>query len=164
MAPSIEKFVYRDQLHVDSSGPALPLADQVRAAQQVRPDLTVTAVRPATDPGETTRVMFSDPTLGPSERLGVFIDPVDGESLGESTVYGSSGSLPVRTWISNLHRSLHLGDPGRVYSAFAASWLWIIAPAGVFPWSSQYRRAKARRPDEARLLTVNRSAEGRNAP
>lgn len=131
VAPSIEQFVYRDHLHVDSNGPALPLSDQVRIAQRVRPDLTVTAVRPATEPGETTRVMFSDPTLGPSERLGVFVDPVKGESLGELTVYGSSGALPVRTWISNLHRSLHLGDPGRIYSELAASWLWIITLAGV---------------------------------
>ena len=161
VAPSIEQLVYRDHLHVDSTGSTLPLSDQVRVAQQVRPDLTVTAVRPATEPGETTRVMFSDPTLGASERLGVFVDPVKGESLGQLTVYGSSGALPVRTWISNLHRSLHLGDPGRIYSELAASWLWIIALAGVVLWVSRYRRTRLRRPAEARLLTVDRNARGR---
>lgn len=161
LAPSIEQLVYRDHLHVDATGPALPLSDQVRIAQRVRPDLTVTAVRPAAEPGETTRVMFSDLTLGPSERRGVFVDPVKGESLGELTVYGSSGSLPVRTWISNLHRSLHLGDPGRIYSELAASWLGVIALAGVVLWVSRYRRTKIRRPAEARLLTVDRSGRGR---
>lgn len=161
VAPSIEQLVYRDHLHADSSGPALAVSDQVGVAQQVRPDLTVSAVRPATEPGETTRVLFSDPTLGPSERLGVFVDPVKGESVGELNVYGSSGSLPVRTWISNLHRSLHLGDPGRIYSELAASWLWIIALAGIFLWVSRYRRTKIRRPAEARLLTVDRNSQGR---
>lgn len=161
VAPSIEQLVYRHYLHVDSTGPALPVSDQIRVAQKVRPDLDVTAVRPATVPGETTRVMFGDPMLGPSERLGVFVDPVTGESLGQLTVYGSSGSLPVRTWISNLHRSLHLGDPGRAYSELAASWLWIVALGGVILWVGRYRRTRRRRRAEARLLTVDRSARGR---
>lgn len=161
VAPSIEQLVYRDYLHVDSTGPALPVSDQIRVAQEVRPDLAVTAVRPAAAPGETTRVMFGDPTLGPSERLGVFVDPVTGHSLGQLTVYGSSGSLPVRTWISNLHRNLHLGEPGRLYSELAASWLWIIALGGVILWVGRYRRTRRRRTAEARLLTVDRSARGR---
>ena len=161
VAPSIEQLVYRHYLHVDSTGSALPVSDQIRVAQEVRPDLDVTAVRPATAPGDTTRVMFGDPTLGPSERLGVFVDPVTGQSLGQLTVYGSSGSLPVRTWISNLHRNLHLGEPGRLYSELAASWLWIIALGGVILWVGRYRRTRRQRPAEARLLTVDRSARGR---
>lgn len=161
IAPTIEQFVYRDQLQSHSSGDILPVAEQVRAAQAQRPDLTVTAVRPATGPGETTRVMFDDPSLGESERHAVFIDPVTASSRGELTVYGSSGALPVRTWIDQLHRSLHLGEPGRLYSELAASWLWLIALAGVFLWWGRYRRA-SRRPDaDARLLTLDRSSRGR---
>ncbi len=47
VAPSIESRMYRDQLHTANRGPALPLADQVRAAQDARPDLVVSVVRPA---------------------------------------------------------------------------------------------------------------------
>ncbi|PQP41023.1 PepSY domain-containing protein [Mycolicibacterium austroafricanum] len=161
IAPTVEQWVYRDYLHVESSGAALPLAEQVLAAQQVQPELTVAAVRPAVDPGETTRVLFTDPSLGPSERHAVFIDPTSAESLGELTVYGNSGALPLRTWIDQLHRSLHLGDPGRVYSELAASWLWIIALGGVYLWVSRYRRMRAQGSTQTRLLTADRTATGR---
>ncbi|OMC29575.1 peptidase [Mycobacterium sp. GA-1841] len=161
VAPSIEQFVYRDHLRTATSGDLLPVSVQVRSAQAERPDLPVTAVRPATGAGETTRVMFDDPALGESERHAVFIDPVTGASHGELTVYGSSGALPLRTWIDQLHRSLHLGEPGRWYSELAASWLWLIALAGVFLWWGRYRRMRRRGDTEARLLMPDRSRSGR---
>ncbi|OBG87483.1 peptidase [Mycobacterium sp. E802] len=162
IAPTIEQFVYRDQLQTHSSGDMLPVAEQVRAAQTQRPGLAVTAVRPALGPGQTTRVMFDDPSLGESERHAVFVDPVTAASHGELTVYGSSGALPLRTWIDQLHRSLHLGEPGRMYSELAASWLWLIALAGVVLWWGRYRRASRRGDNEPRLLTLDRSVRGRS--
>ncbi|MFC9786657.1 PepSY-associated TM helix domain-containing protein [Rhodococcus sp. NPDC127528] len=161
LAPSLEQVVYRDYLHVDSTGPAVPVADQIRAAQQVRPDLTVSAVRPATEPGDTTRVLFTDPGLGESERRAVFVDPATASPVGELTVYGSSSALPLRTWISQLHRHLHLGEPGRIYSELAASWMWVIALGGVYLWWDRYRKARQRNGSDARLLTVDRSSSGR---
>ncbi|MEV0674549.1 PepSY domain-containing protein [Mycobacterium sp. NPDC050441] len=161
IAPTIEQFAYRDHLRTHSSGDMLPVAEQIRAAQAERPDLPVTAVRPATGPGETTRVMFDDPALGESERHAVFIDPVTAASHGDLTVYGSSGALPLRTWIDQLHRSLHLGEPGRLYSELAASWLWLIALAGVFLWWGRYRRMSRQGDPKARLLTPERSEPGR---
>ncbi len=84
--PTIEQFVYRDQLRTTSSGDMLPVSEQVRAAQTVRPDLPVTCRGTSGDrPGETTRVMFDDPSLGESERHAVFIDPVTAASRGELT-------------------------------------------------------------------------------
>ncbi|QSE92009.1 PepSY domain-containing protein [Rhodococcus pseudokoreensis] len=162
LAPSVEQLVYRDLLHVDSTGPAVPMADQVRAAQQTQPDLTVAAVRPAASEGETTRVLFTDPSLGESERRAVFIDPATARSVGESVAYGSSSALPMRTWISQLHRHLHLGEPGRIYSELAASWLWVIALGGVYLWVQRYRTTRrARGADAARLFTLDRSSRGR---
>ncbi|KUI26504.1 peptidase [Mycobacterium sp. IS-1496] len=154
IAPSIEQFVYRDYLHVAATGDWRPVTEQIRAAQAVRPDLTVTAVRPAAEAGETTRVLFDDPALGESERRAVFVDPATAQPLGDLAVYGSSGALPVRTWIDQLHRSLHLGEPGRVYSELAASWLWVITLAGVCLWWARSRRGR-------RLLTVDPAARGR---
>lgn len=163
IAPTLEQFVYRDYLHVESTGPAAPVSEQIAAAQAERPDLTVSAVRPSAEQGQTTRVLFTDPTLGESERLAVFVDPVSAQPVGELVVYGSSSALPVRTWISQLHRHLHLGEPGRIYSELAASWLWVIALGGVYLWVRRYRTAKARNGSVApRLWTVKRGGRGRN--
>ncbi|GGL09423.1 PepSY-associated TM helix domain-containing protein [Nocardia jinanensis] len=152
VSPSIESFVNRDLLYVDSRGPERPLSEQVTAGTAVRPDLTLVAVAPAPAPGETTRVLFSDPALGESERHAVFVDPVTAQPVGESVVYGSSGALPFRAWVSQVHRHLHLGEPGRLYSELAASWLWLIALAGLALW---IRRVRARRQrDSVRWLFV----------
>lgn len=161
LAPTAEQWVYRDLVHTDSSGPTAPLTEQIREAQRVEPDLDVAAVRPAVESGQTTRVMFTDPSLGPSERMAVFIDPVTAASQGQEVVYGSSGSLPMRTWISQLHRNLHLGEPGRIYSELAASWLWVIALGGLALWVIRYRTLK-RTTGSAALLMVDRNTKGRS--
>ncbi|AWO86678.1 MULTISPECIES: PepSY-associated TM helix domain-containing protein [Gordonia] len=160
IAPTLEQVVYRDQLHTESTGDARPVSEQVDAAVRLRPDLTLSAVRPSTEPGDTTRVLFDDPALGASKRLAVFIDPVTLESTGELVSYGSSASLPLRTWLSELHRNLHLGEPGRIYSELAASWLWVIALGGLALWLTAFRARRQRR--LAELVTVDRSATGRN--
>ncbi|WP_280235117.1 PepSY-associated TM helix domain-containing protein [Nocardia cyriacigeorgica] len=160
IAPTLESIVSSDLLHVDSSGPARPVSQQVDAAVAHRPDLALVAVAPAPEPGDTTRVIFSDPTLGESERRAVFVDPATATPVGESVVYGSSGALPMRTWIDRLHRDLHLGEPGRLYSELAASWLWVIGAAGLLLW---VRRVRARRERNSAgwLLLPDRSGSGR---
>ncbi|MFE1595667.1 PepSY-associated TM helix domain-containing protein [Nocardia sp. NPDC058705] len=145
IAPTIEGFVSRDLLQVNTAGPEQALSAQVGAAVATRPDLTLVAVAPAPSDGETTRVLFNDPTLGDSERLSVFVDPHTAQPVGESVVYGSGGALPLRTWLSELHRSLHLGEPGRLYSELAASWLWVIALFGLVLWVHRVRKRKSRR-------------------
>lgn len=163
IAPTLEQFVYRDYLHVESTGPAAPISEQIAAAQAACPDLAVSAVRPSAAEGRTTRVLFTDPTLGESERRSVFVDPVTARPVGELVAYGSSSALPLRTWISQLHRHLHLGEPGRVYSELAASWLWVIALGGIYLWVRRFRTARARTGAAApRLWTVKRGARGRN--
>ena len=158
IAPSLEQAVYSGQLRTSSSGDARPVAEQIDAAVRVRPDLTLSAVRPAATPGDTTRVLFDDPTLGESERLAVFIDPVTLESKGELVSYGSSAALPLRAWLSGLHRNLHLGEPGRIYSELAASWLWVVALGGLALWISQARRRRS----AEHFATFERAASGRN--
>ncbi|MQY22831.1 PepSY-associated TM helix domain-containing protein [Nocardia macrotermitis] len=153
VAPSIESVVNHGLLHVDSRGAARPLADQVAAAVAVAPKLALVAVDPAQHGGDTTRVLFADPALGESEQRAVFVDPVTAKSVGVSVVYGSAGALPVRTWIDQLHRNLHLGEPGRWYSETAASWMWVVALAGLVVW---LRRAGVRR-----LVWPDRSRKGR---
>lgn len=142
-APSLENIVYRDVISASSLGPAQPLAAQVEAAQAVHPDLQLSAVQSFEDPTKTTRVLFNDPALESSSyRQAVFVDPGSLEVTGDLVQYGSSRALPLRTWISEGHRHLWLGEPGRIYSEVAASWLGILALAGAWLWWVRRRSGK----------------------
>ncbi|ELQ6226508.1 PepSY-associated TM helix domain-containing protein [Cronobacter turicensis] len=133
--PQLENWLYRDALSGATSGSPQPLAQQIAVAEQkTGGELRLSAVRPALTPGETTRVMFADPSLGESESRAIFIDPVTLAVKGDLTVYGTSGILPLRQWIDYAHRSLLLGNVGRVYSELAASWMWVSALGGIALW------------------------------
>ncbi|MCP2252645.1 putative iron-regulated membrane protein [Prauserella aidingensis] len=142
LTPPLESWLYHDELTATSPHDPLPLADQVRAAQDAVPGARVEAVRPAPEPGATTRVLFAAPELGSSESRTVFVDPGNAAITGELTTYGTSGVLPLRMTLDQLHRNLLLGEPGRIYSELAASWLWVIALAGLALWTA--RRTKRR--------------------
>lgn len=146
LTPQIEKHLYAHALHTETQGPALSLEAQVRLAQEAAGSgPTVAAVRPAPNQGDTTRVMFNVPGLGESEHRALFVDPVSGEIRGDMKVYGTSGILPLRTWIDQFHRSLLLGDVGRIYSELAASWLWVAAAGGIVLWAVRRKRARTLR-------------------
>ncbi|MEU5161503.1 PepSY domain-containing protein [Streptomyces sp. NPDC020875] len=153
-----EKIVYRDELTVPAGQRyegSLPLADQIAAARNVRPDGTVVAVRPATGERDTTRVLMDAPGVPEGSTLAVFVDPHTGKVRGELPSYGSSGALPLRTWLDELHRDLRLGEFGRNYSELAASWLWVVALGGLALWIG--RRRSSRRD----LLRPEPGAKGR---
>ncbi|AKZ59696.1 putative integral membrane protein [Streptomyces ambofaciens ATCC 23877] len=138
-----EKLLYAHELTVPDAGERkLPVSEQVAAARQAHPDGTVSAVRPSPDADATTRVLLSGVEgVDPNHTLAVFVDPYTAKVRGALEQYGSSGALPLRTWIDEFHRDLHLGEPGRLYSEFAASWLWVIAGGGLVLWFSR-RRAR----------------------
>ncbi|MBB1200550.1 PepSY domain-containing protein [Enterobacteriaceae bacterium 89] len=154
--PQLENLLYRDALTAQIQGEPHPLAEQIAVAEQASGGhLALYAVRPSLTAGETTRVMFSDPNLGESENRALFIDPNTLAVKGDMTVYGTSGILPLRQWIDYAHRSLLLGDVGRLYSELAASWMWFAACGGIVLWF--YTRPKRRiknRVQSARRLHV----------
>ncbi|MEV6278465.1 PepSY-associated TM helix domain-containing protein [Nocardia sp. NPDC051832] len=160
ISPTLENFTSKDLLQVEPQGAPKPLAEQVSAAVKTQPNLALVAVAPAPGAQDTTRVIFNDPSLGESERRAVFVNPYTAQPVGDSVVYGSSGALELRTWIDQLHRSLHLGETGRLYAELAASWLWIIALAGLVLW---VRRVRGRRQRNSAkwLLTPDRAKPGR---
>ncbi|OAH51921.1 peptidase [Microbacterium oleivorans] len=161
IAPTIEQAVYARQLHAPATDTQLTLGEQVDLAEaHVGDAARLSAVRPAPEPGDTTRVMFAQDGLGASESRAVFIDPGTGEIRGDETVYGTSGSLPLRTAISTFHRNLGLGEPGRLYSELAASWLGIVVVAGVILWVIRIRRARTKKDfvRPSRVLTGYRRA------
>ncbi|MCM2391056.1 PepSY-associated TM helix domain-containing protein [Streptomyces albipurpureus] len=150
-----EKIIYSHELEVPVGDRALPLAQQVKAAQEARPDGTVTAVWPSSEDGATTRVLMSSPKVDENKSLAVFVDPYTAEIRGALPSYGGSGALPVRAWTDELHRDLHLGDLGRYYSELAASWLWVVALGGLVLWLGRRRRNKRA------LVLPERGAKGR---
>jgi uncharacterized iron-regulated membrane protein len=152
LSPQLERVLYAEALTGTATEAPLSLDAQVAAAQAATGlEAAPAAVRPAED-GGTTRVMFTDPALGASEHRAVFVDPGAGDVVGDLTVYGSSGSLPLRTTIAQFHRSLGLGEPGRIYSELAASWLGVIALSGLGLWGVRWRRTRPGR--RARGLLV----------
>ncbi|GAA1753513.1 PepSY-associated TM helix domain-containing protein [Kocuria aegyptia] len=152
LSPQLERVVYAEALTGTVTAQPLSLDAQVAAAQAAAGlETAPAAVRPAPE-GGTTRVMFTDPALGASEHRGVFVDPGTGAVVGDLTVYGSSGSLPLRSTISEIHRSLGLGEPGRIYSELAASWLGVIALTGLGLWAVRWRRARTGRRARGLLL------------
>lgn len=139
LAPTAEQIVYRHLLHTDSAGPPQTITAQLASVRDSHPGAVVTGVEPAAGGLETTRIYLADDTVGEYERRTVFVDPQTTEVLGDSVTYGSAGALPLRTWIDGLHRNLHLGEPGRVYSETAASWLWVVALGGLALWINRFR-------------------------
>ncbi|MGE0778128.1 PepSY-associated TM helix domain-containing protein [Mycolicibacterium sp.] len=158
LAPTLERLVYDDILFVPERGQPLPLAAQVSAAQTVFPHLAVSGLRPPNSPTESTRIYVADPTLDEELSRAVFVDPYTGRVLGDEPTW--FGALPVSTWLDGLHRHLHLGEPGRLYSEIAASWLWVVALGGLYLWLGKAVRDR-RRGRTGRVLTVDRSAKGR---
>jgi uncharacterized iron-regulated membrane protein len=93
LTPTLEQAVYAHELHAPASDTQLSLADQITIAEEhIDDEATLSAVRPAPEPGDTTRIMFAQEGLGASESRAVFVDPGTGEIRGDLTVYGTSGA------------------------------------------------------------------------
>ncbi len=157
MTPQLENALYAHQLFTDSQGPERSLADQVRVAESfIGPQAKITALRPAPAAGETTRVMFTTPDGG-SATTAVFVDPQTLEVRGMLNVYGTSGVLPLRTWLDYLHQNLLLGDVGRNYSELAASWLWVASLGGLLLWATSRAPGRIKKGRRSRGQSLLRS-------
>ncbi|MFC7342299.1 PepSY-associated TM helix domain-containing protein [Saccharopolyspora griseoalba] len=137
--PQLEQLVYDRELHVPASSAHQPLAAQVDVAERALPGAELKAVRPGPTATDTTQVIFHAPDLPSSYYRTAFVDPHTGELRGVLQTYGSGQALPLRTWFDQLHRNLHLGEPGRLYSELAASWLWVVVLGGVALWLGRRR-------------------------
>ncbi|WP_405828720.1 PepSY-associated TM helix domain-containing protein [Streptomyces sp. NBC_01176] len=150
-----EKIVYAHELTAPVGDRALPLSEQVAAARKAHPQGTVSAVRPSPAADATTRVLLSGvPGVDPDHTLAVFVDPYTAQVRGALEQYGSTGGLPLRTWIDGLHANLLLGQTGRLYSELAASWLWVISGGGLVLWFGRRRARRKVRGTSGRRRTL----------
>ena len=82
LAPTLEKFAYRDVMTVEEVNNPVSLEDQISAAQKEHPDMPVSQVWPAESATDSTRVLVADPGIDESLQRTVFINPADGEVIG----------------------------------------------------------------------------------
>ncbi|MEU3049748.1 PepSY domain-containing protein [Streptomyces sp. NPDC006984] len=154
--PQLDQALYGDRLRVEEVGErVLPLSEQVAAARAAHPEGTLASVVTPAGPEDTTRVVLSVPELGEKERT-VFVDPYTAEVKGELTTW--FGSTPATTWLDDLHRNLHLGEFGRLYSEVAASWLWVVVAGGLLLWIGRSRGQRA--PSARGVLLPDLKARG----
>jgi uncharacterized iron-regulated membrane protein len=151
-APQLERAVYADELTVpDPGGATRPLAEQIAAARAAHPEGDVTTVRPGSG-RDTTQIDFTAPGLDEEHQHTVYVNPYSGAVTGQLTTWWAT--TPVKTWLDDLHRNLHLGVTGRYYSEFAASWLGVITLGGLILW---WRRQRGNR-TARKLLAPDLSA------
>ncbi|MGW6907707.1 PepSY-associated TM helix domain-containing protein [Streptomyces sp. NPDC054940] len=150
-----EKLMYAHEMTVPVGDEKLPISQQVAAARKAHPEGTVSAIRPSPEADASTRVMLSGVKgIDDTHTLAVFVDPYTAEVRGALEQYGSTGALPLRTWIDEFHRDLHLGENGRLYSELAASWLWVIAAGGLVLWFTRRRALRKVRGTSGRRRTL----------
>ncbi|MEV6395485.1 PepSY domain-containing protein [Streptomyces sp. NPDC051907] len=137
--PQLDQLVYGDQLRVERVGEKpKPLAEQIAAVRKAHPEGSLSSVVPPVEPDHTTKVVLSVPELADQDKQRtVYVDPYTAELRGELTTWW--GSTPLTTWLDDLHRNLHLGETGRLYSELAASWLWVLVLGGLVMWFGRRR-------------------------
>ncbi|MCT7354193.1 PepSY domain-containing protein [Streptomyces sp. 15-116A] len=137
--PQLDRLVYSEQLRVEKVGDtAKPLTEQIAAARKAHPEGSIATVIPPEAPDHTTKVVLSVPELAEEDKQRtVYVDPYTGEVRGALTTW--FGSTPLATWLDDLHRHLHLGETGRLYSELAASWLWVLVLGGLLLWFGRRR-------------------------
>ncbi len=141
-SPQLADLLYRDQLLAsDSSAPARPLDEQVAAAVASLPDGTLSVVTVPSDPTRTTSVVFDVEGLAPDVQRTVYVDPSTAQVRGALDTW--FGYPPLQSTLDGLHRHLLLGEPGRLYSEMAASWLPVLVIGGLALWIGRRRRRRS---------------------
>jgi uncharacterized iron-regulated membrane protein len=137
-SPQLSDLTYAHQLLApDPGAPARPLDEQVAAAVAVEPDGVLSSVVVHADPGRTTAVVFDVDGLGEDIQRTVYVDPATAQPRGALDTW--FGYPPLQTTLDNLHRHLLLGEPGRIYSELAASWLPVLVVGGLALWIGRRR-------------------------
>lgn len=159
--PQINNLLYSQEFFVDhDGGPVQSLAAQVRTVLAAYPQDTLSSVIPAASPDRTTQVVLSEPGLGGSgfsaQARTVYVDPYTNTITGD--LITTSGRPPAQQWLRDFHGNLALGDVGRLYSEFVASWLPFVVIGGLILWIGVRRR---RRRVRALLLPLGGEPAGR---
>jgi uncharacterized iron-regulated membrane protein len=156
-SPQLSDLVHGEQLLApDPGAPARPLDEQVAAAVAALPGGALSGVAVPGDPTRTTAVTFDVDGLADDVQRTVYVDPASSRVLGALDTW--FGHPPLQATLDGLHRHLLLGEPGRVYSEMAASWLPVLVVGGLALWIG---RRRARRRDLVLAPVAARPGRGR---
>ena len=137
-SPQLNDLVYAQELFAsDPAAPGRSLDAQVAAAVAAAPGGTLHSVVVPADPARTTSVVFDVPGLPPDTQRTVYVDPATAQVRGAHDTWFAA--TPLQTTLDGLHRHLLLGEPGRLYSETAASWLPVLVLGGLALWIGRRR-------------------------
>ncbi|MGP4098584.1 PepSY-associated TM helix domain-containing protein [Nonomuraea sp. KM90] len=131
---------------------ALPLSEQIAAAQRTLPGSPVMSVIPPTSPDRTTRVILQGADSGPwAQGISVYVDPGTAAVVGQIDD-GATFMRVVRT----IHGELMSGTIGDRVVEIAACWALILVATGTYLWWSGRRtRKRATRSARGRLRRLH---------
>ncbi len=136
--PQLNDLVYAQELFASEPGaPARSLDAQVASAVAAAPGGSLHSVVVPGDPARTTSVVFDVPGLPPDTQHTVYVDPSTAQVRGAHDTWFAA--TPLQTTLDGLHRHLLLGEPGRIYSEMAASWLPVLVIGGLSLWIARRR-------------------------
>ncbi|MDP5085549.1 MAG: PepSY domain-containing protein [Yoonia sp.] len=113
---ALSVFPAAERLSAPQAEAGLSVAVLAARIQSVYPGVEQIKQSPS---GKITAYWFVDGTPGSA-----VIDPATGEGVG------SADPNPVERWLTNLHRSLFLGDGGRIAMAVGAAAMLVLAVSG----------------------------------
>ena len=120
----------RKLMHVPMQGQRLPLGELLGRLEQADPQKQVTAITLPVADDQAYLVTLRPRQAGQS--MGVYINPYIGEVIG-----AQNSRNRFMEKLRNFHRTLFLGDTGRVVTAVGAGSLIVLSLTGVVLWSRQ---------------------------
>ena len=146
--PQLSDLVYADQLFAAARRPG-PLARRPGRRRRRGPPRGHARTPWSCRPTRTAPPASCSTSTGLGEDLQrtVYVDPYTAQVRGALDTWW--GTTPLQTTLDGLHRNLLLGEPGRIYSELAASWLWVLVVGGLALWIG---RRRGRRKAPRRLL------------
>lgn len=144
--PQLTNALHHQELFVDDPGGTRnPVSDQVAAALAANPGAQLKSVIPPPAADRTTQVVLEvHGGAGHGEHSTaartVYVDPYTNRINGALATV--SNRPPVQTWLREFHGNLQLGEVGRLYSEFVASWLPFVVLGGLVLWLGQRRRKR----------------------
>ncbi|GLX98679.1 PepSY domain-containing protein [Herbidospora sp. NBRC 101105] len=146
-----EAWSQRDVREVAAVANPVPLADQVAAAQAVKPGVDIRAVIPPSGPGRSTRIIFQGADSGPfADGISVYVNPGDGKVLG---VVDDAGTFMAT--VRKIHGELMAGVAGDRIVETAACWSLILIATGTYMWWTTRRRAAPKKRTRASLRRLH---------
>jgi len=124
--PQLDALMYHNQMFVQPAGTMLPYTQQLKAAQSVYPDATITKFTPSVTPNRSAEVELTTPK---ERTLTVFVNPYTGKILGDR-----DEKYNLQSVARKLHGELMIGKIGDYLVELAACWGLVLLITGLYLW------------------------------